>query len=80
MGQTVVIHLVDENIIIGDVDQLPDPADQFMILQDPKQRDGSRLASIRPEVNTILLPWHQIAYVQLIPESGSERVIGFVRE
>jgi len=80
MGQTVLLHLVDENLIIGEVDQLPNPADQFMILNDPKQRDGSRPAFLRSDVDIILVPWHRIAFVQIVPEMGSESVIGFVRE
>jgi hypothetical protein len=51
-----------------------------MIIRNPRQRDGMKLAYLQDDVTTILIPWHQIAYVQLLPGSGIEKVIGFVRE
>jgi len=81
-----MIHLTDEKIlgdkelILGEIDQLPNTADQFMILRNPRQRDGKKLAHLQEEVRTILIPWHQIAFVQFLPGSGIEKVIGFVRE
>ena len=80
MRKTVLLHLTDEELILGEIDQLPNPADQFMIIHKPRQRDGSKLAYLQDNVPTILIPWHQIVHVQLLPGSGIEEVIGFVRE
>jgi len=80
MRQPVLLHLTDEELILGEIDQLPNPVDQFMIIHKPRQRDGSKLARLQENVPTILVPWHQIAYVQLLPGSGIDEVIGFVRE
>jgi len=80
MRQPVLINFTQEDPILGEIDQLPNPADQFMIIHKPRQRDGSRLARLEEDVPTILVPWHQIAYVQLLPGSGIDEVIGFVRE
>lgn len=80
MRQLVLLHLIDEQLIFGEIDQLPNSADQFMIIHKPRQRDGTKLAFLQDNVPTILIPWHQIAYVQLLPGSGIEEVIGFVRE
>ena len=80
MRQPVLINLTKEDQILGEIDQLPNPADQFMIIHKPRQRDGARLAHLEEDVPTILVPWHQIATVQLLPGSGIDEVIGFVRE
>ena len=80
MRRPVLIHLIDEEFVLGEVDQLPNPADQFMIIHKPRQQDGTKLAYIQENVPTILIPWHQIIYVQLLPGSGIDEVIGFVRE
>ncbi|NCF66768.1 MAG: hypothetical protein JSV68_14350 [Anaerolineaceae bacterium] len=80
MLQPVMLRLIDEQLILGEIEQLPNPADQFMIIRNPRQRDGMKLAYLQDDVTTILIPWHQIAYVQLLPGSGIEKVIGFVRE
>jgi hypothetical protein len=80
MRQPVLLHLQDEELILGEIDQLPNPTDQFMILHRPRQQDGSKLAQLQENVPTILIPWHQITYVQLLPGSGIDKVIGFGRE
>lgn len=79
MRQSVLLHLTDETQILGEVDQLPKPSDQFMIIHKPQQKDGSKLAFMEDNGPTLLIPWHQIAYVQLLPKSGIDEVIGFVR-
>ncbi len=80
MQQSVLLLLTDNELILGEIDQLPDPTDQFMIIHKPRKRDGSKLVQIQENVPTILVPWHQISYVQLLPGSGIDEVIGFVRE
>ena len=80
MLQPVMLRLIDEQLILGEIEQLPNPTDQFMIIRNPRQRDGMKLVYMEDDVNTILIPWHQIAFVQLLPGSGIEEVIGFVRE
>jgi hypothetical protein len=75
-----MLRLIDEQLILGEIEQLPNPADQFMIIRNPRQRDGLKLAYLQDDVTTILIPWHQIMFVQLLPGSGIEEVIGFVRE
>ena len=48
--------------------------------ESPRQHDGMKLAFLQDDVTTILIPWHQIVFVQLLPGSGIDKVIGFVRE
>jgi hypothetical protein len=80
MRQSVLLLLIDKELIIGEIDQLPNPADQFMIIHNPRKRDGSKPAQLQENVPTILIPWHRISYVQLLPGNGIDQVIGFVRE
>lgn len=79
MRQIVLLTLADEEQILGEIDQLPKPSDQFMIIHKPQRQDGTKLAFLEENVPTLLIPWHQIAYVQLLPGSGIDEVIGFVR-
>ena len=80
MRQTVLLHLINEDLILGETDQLPNPVDQFMIIHKPRQQDGTKLAYLEDDAPTILIPWHQIAHVQLLSGRGVDDVIGFVRE
>ncbi len=80
MQQPVMLHLTNEELILGEVDQLPDPGDQFMIVHNARRPDGSPITSLQKDVKTILIPWHQTKLVQILPVTGIEDVIGFVRE
>jgi len=80
MRQHIAIHLLDQEIIMGEVDSLPNQADRFIILHDPIHPDGKRPVFVEEGVDTIFVSWHQIVYVQLLPGTGSDTPISFVRE
>ncbi len=80
MQQSVILHMLDEEQIIGEVDALPNTADRFMILSHPRRRDGIRLDTLQEGVTAVLIPWHRIQMVEFLPEADIENVIGFVRE
>jgi hypothetical protein len=80
MQQPIMIHLTNEELILGDIDQLPDPSDRFMIVHNARQPDGITLVYLQEDVTIILIPWQQIKMVQILPSTGIEEVIGFVRE
>lgn len=80
MQQPVMLHLMNDTLILGDVDQLPNSNDQFMIIHNARQPDGSQIPYLEEDVTTILVPWHQMKMVQILPGTGIEEVIGFVRE
>lgn len=77
---TVIIHMIDLETLSGEMEALPDPGDQFIILHKPQQRDGRMLESLREGVTTVLLPWSQIQFIQLLPDTGVEDALSFVRE
>jgi len=80
MQQPIMLHMKNEELILGEIDQLPDPSDQFMIVYNPRQPDGTTLVYLQEDVTAILIPWHQAKMVQILPGTGIEEVIGFVRE
>ena len=80
MRQSIMLHLTNKELILGEIDQLPDPSDQFIIVHNPRRPDGTILAYLQEDVTTILVPWHQTEMVQVLPGTGIEEVIGFVRE
>jgi hypothetical protein len=80
MRQPIAIHMVDQEIIMGEVETLPNQTDQFIILHNPTHTDGRRPSFVEESVNTILVSWHQILLVQLLPGTGGDTPISFVRE
>ena len=80
MRQSVILHLVGEEPVIGEIDDMPNKAEQFMILHHPRRRDGKPLGYVNDDVTAVIFPWHRINLVQILPVADIEDVIGFVRE
>lgn len=81
MPMTVLIHMVGEDPIVAEIDKVPAPQDQFLACTNPRRRDGREVSYLLPEVRTLLLPWHRIHCVEILPsEEEEEELITFVRE
>lgn len=81
MAITILIHMVGEDPIVAEVNQMPNSADQFLICQGPHRRDGKDVSYLQPETHSMLIPWHRIHCVEfLTPAEAREEVITFVRE
>jgi hypothetical protein len=81
MSVTVIVHITNEDAIMGEVDELPTPTDQFITVRHPSRKDGKDLHYLEDEVSTMMIPWHRINFVEVMPsEDELEEVITFVRE
>ncbi len=80
MSVSVLVHILNEEPIAAELDALPESTDQFVLVRNPRRRDGKDLHFLDEEVSTILLPWHRVNFIQILPSAASEEVIGFVRE
>jgi hypothetical protein len=77
---TFIVHIVNEDPVVCEVDEMPDPTDQFLVLHNPRRRDGKDVHYLDEDVTSMMVPWHRINFVQLMPSTDVEEVIGFVRE
>ncbi len=78
--RSVIIQLLEEDPIVGEMDGPPDPAAHFVTLRNPRRRDGRTVAFLDANVDTVLLAWHRISLIQMLPQTSVEKVISFVRE
>jgi hypothetical protein len=80
MAQTVVIHISNEDPIVGEVDELPTAQDTLLTVHNPRRRDGKDLHYLQSDVVTIIWPVTQISFIELLPSGVEEEIIGHVRE
>ncbi|UCG26065.1 MAG: hypothetical protein JSW55_08800 [Chloroflexota bacterium] len=81
MSVTVIIHITNEDAILGEVEEIPNPSDQFITVRNPSRKDGKDLHYLEDEVTTMMIPWHRINFVEVMPSADElEEVITFVRE
>jgi hypothetical protein len=80
MAITVLVHLSGEDPVVGEVDEVPTPADNTITLNNPRRRDGKDLTYVQGNVVTVVWPMHRINFIEIMPTSEEEKLIGFVRE
>lgn len=80
MAISLLLHIVGEDAIVVDVEELPDPTDQYILGSNPRHRDGKEVRSILPEVNQIILPWWRINFIEIMPGKEDEEIYGFYRD
>jgi hypothetical protein len=80
MAYTVLIHISNEDPIVGEIEELPNPTDTSIKVQNPRKRDGKDLHFIQNDVTTVFWPWSRISYLEVLPSGAEDEIIGFVRE
>lgn len=80
MRVSAVIHLLEEDPIVGELEGAPDPSAQFVTVYNPRRRDGRTVPFLDSNVERVLFAWHRISHIQLLSEVDVEKVVSFVRE
>lgn len=80
MAVTIIIHIENQDPVVGEIDELPAPTDQFLTLKNPRKRDGKDVHYLLEGVTTVIWPIARINFIELMPTEEEERIIGFVRE
>ncbi|MGA9532140.1 MAG: hypothetical protein WBR18_05440 [Anaerolineales bacterium] len=80
MPTTVLVHVSNEDPVIGEMEELPTPTDTSITVNNPRLRDGKDLPYLAGNVVTVVWPMHRINFIEILPTADEEKVIGFVRE
>lgn len=77
---TILIHIQNEDPVLGEVDELPSPGDTLLVVKNPRRRDGKDLHYLEPSVTTVLWPVVRMNFIEIMPSDQEEDIISFVRE
>jgi hypothetical protein len=77
---TVYLHMVGEDPIVGEVDDLPKNIDTIMPLKNPRRRDGKDIPYLEQNVTQVYIPVHRITLMEVLPGADEDQIISFVRE
>jgi hypothetical protein len=81
MPYTVLIHVLNEEAVVGEIEELPDPSDQVLLVNNVRYRDGRDVSYVLPETKTVVYPWVRIHCLEIMPsEEAEEEIISFIRE
>ncbi len=77
---TIIIHIQNEEPIVGDVDELPSTTDTLIFVKNPRRRDGKDLPNLDASVMSAAWPLARITFFEVLPSGTEEEIISFVRE
>ena len=80
MPTTVLVHLSGEDPVLGEIDELPEPTDTAITVNNPRRKDGKDLPYIDGNVVSVMWPMHRVTFMEILPTADEEELIGFVRE
>jgi len=80
MAHTVIIHVTNEEPIVGELEQLPGANDTIITVQNPRRRDGKDVPNLSADAVTVIWPLNQVSFIEVMPGEGEERIIGIVRD
>lgn len=81
MPLRVVVHLHNEDPFVAELDAMPDPKDNFVVLRNPRRRDGKALSFVTDGATSFLYPWTRITFIEILDGAGTpESIVGFFRE
>ncbi len=80
MAITALVHISNLAPILCEIDEMPNPQDNILTMNNPRKRDGRDLDSIDADVTTLIYPWAGIMYIEIMSLEDEEEIVGFVRE
>ncbi len=72
---TVLVHISNDEPIQAEMESLPDSKDQALYLLNPRRRDGKDIHYILQEVQTIIIPWHRVTFIEVMPSGEEEEIV-----
>jgi len=80
MAHTVIIHILNEDPIVAEVEELPGPTDTSIAFTNPRKRDGKPVYYITEGSTSYIFPWHRISFIEVMaPETEEREIIEFFR-
>ena len=76
----VVVHMLNEDPVLGEMDELPSKNDTVVYVNNPRRRDGKDLPYLESNVTTVIWPMARVSFIEIMPGSEDEKIVSFVRE
>jgi hypothetical protein len=76
----IILHIQNQDPVLGDVDELPTTTDTLLIVHNPRRVDGKDLTNISENVVTVMWPVDRLNFIEILGGGEEDQIIGFVRE
>lgn len=81
MAHSVIIHLVNEDPILADMETLPSETATCVAFTNPRKRDGKMAQWVTPGATAFILAMSRINFIEVMTSEEAKRsVVEFFRE
>jgi len=81
MAYTVIVHMLNEDPLMAQMETLPDSSATNIVCTDVRRRDGKPVHFITQGVSTVIFPIHRIHFMEVLTsEAERGEVLEFFRE
>jgi len=77
---SVILHIANEDPIVGELDEMPTPSDQIVVVKNPRRRDGKDISYLNGNVSTVIWPMIRVNFIEVMSDGDEEEIITHVRE
>lgn len=77
---TIILHINNEEAVVGEVEALPTPTDTNITVKNPRRRGDKELPYLEASVSLVIWPMHRLNYIEVMPSREEEEIITFIRE
>ena len=63
-----IVHLVGEDAIYGELDEVPNPTHNFVFMRNVRKKDGKELAFLTDGAEVFLYAWHKITFIEIMQD------------
>jgi len=77
----VIVHLLDEDPILAELDRMPEPGDTSLLILDPRRTDGKPIHYLSDGATSVIFPMHRVSSIEVFAEErAKEEDISFYRQ
>lgn len=80
MPYRLILHVQGTDPVVGEVEEIPSPADRLIVIRNPRRVDGKDLQYLAENVITVIWPVEKLNFIEVLSTEEDEKIIGFVRE
>jgi hypothetical protein len=76
----VILHMLNEDPILADMEELPDPSHNSIHITNPRRRDGRPVHYVTQGATAFIFPMTRITFIEIMEAEKGEDVVEFFRE
>ena len=81
MAYTVIIHLQNEDPVVAEMEELPDPQAASFTCVNPRRRDGKSLAYLDESCTSFIFSWNRVNLIEVMTgDEEEEEIVEFYRD